>query len=72
MFVRNSGNDIWTEHNQLKASINQYIGRDNGLGYVRLLSPQTYHHMHCGYSAVYNIQVSIYLTDNRIHIPIDI
>ena len=39
--------------------------------YVQLFSPQTYPHMHGGYSDVYDIKVSIYFIDNRIHITID-
>ena len=38
---------------------------------VQLFSPQTYHHMHVGYSEGYDIQVGMYFTDHRIHIPID-
>ena len=39
--------------------------------YVQLLYPQTYHHMHGGYSEMYDNQVIIYFNDNWIHIHIE-
>ena len=37
---------------------------------IILFSPKTYHHVHGCYSEVYDSQVSMYLTDNIIHITI--
>ena len=39
---------------------------------VKLLSTQTYHHIHVGYYGVYGFRVRIYFNDHIIHIPTDI
>ena len=40
--------------------------------YVRLFSPHTYHQMHSGKSLVQGNQVTMKLSNDRIHIPIDL
>ena len=37
---------------------------------VQLLHPQNYHYMNGGYYEVHDLQVSMYLTDHQIDIPI--
>ena len=39
--------------------------------HVQLFAPQIYHQINGIYSEVYDIWVSMYLTDHQIHIPVD-